>query len=1080
MSLEELRKKRLKWVEANRENGFEDGIKHLLADLYPDNAHFIYELLQNAEDAKATEVRFILKEDGVEFEHNGGRLFSDEDVEAITSIGISTKKDDPTNIGKFGVGFKAVFAYTETPEVASGEYHFRIRDLVVPDTNGLAHCDLGEKETRFSFPFNNPEKAREKARAEIERNLRRLNESTLLFLSNIRKIEYLLPDSTLGFLKRRETDGSRIEILVQHPKDSKPASVFFLRFEKTVNVIDDDDKPKSCRIAVAFALRNHQEQQAELTPTKWRIAALTSKVSIYFPAEKETSNLHFHLHAPFASTVARDSVRDCEANDALRDHLADLVSESMTAIRDQGLLTVGFLATLPSDKDNLSEFYKPVMNRLVKTFREEKLTPMKQGGHAPAAGVYRGRRRLSDLINDEDLATILETDACSPLWIANPPQHNQREDNFLDMLDIPEWKTENLVDRLSAGSETISKWLAKKSEEWHQSLYVSLNDFLSNTPSYPSWAATERKRKLSRLRIVRCSDGKYRPGGECYFPSDGMEQDEDFPRIAKGVYSSGTSESQQAKARDFLGKMGVREVGEAEEIEAILKRRYSCEQTDSISPDDDASARKLKEELVEVRKKIRFKSNFDSKERDIERFIEFLQKEPEKASLFSKYCIFQLESGKWDKPGNVFLDTPYLDTGLRVYYESPDPRMQVWYKAYGRKRALSSKYQESGIDLRKLREFATSVGVQTRLEVVETSTYGNPNSEYLLDVGGERSTNPKNQDFMIPGLEELFETPNEKLSKLVWWTMQELPNWNLKATYQRNWRHGSHTSASQLIHHLRNADWVPQKQKGQEGYVFSKPVYAVAEFLPDGYLFDPGWKWLEAIEFGKTEQDRKNIERRKQEQNTQDYQRRDTAAKELGFPSVEEAQEAKEMVEMKRKDPEGFNRWLVSNKAKAPFPTSPVTNPERRQERLEQQHANAPGKVYETRERSVRTTRGEIDPETWLRNQYTNDVAQMVCQICKKEMPFKKRDGNYYFEAVEVFSQEYFTKEHEAQFLALCPLCAAMYKEFIKREETAMKNLHDALKNGRGLEIPLELGELQTNLRFVESHRQDIKTILHQ
>lgn len=104
----------------------------------------------------------------------------------------------------------------------------------------------------------------------------------------------------------------------------------------------------------------------------------------------------------------------------------------------------------------------------------------------------------------------------------------------------------------------------------------------------------------------------------------------------------------------------------------------------------------------------------------------------------------------------------------------------------------------------------------------------------------------------------------------------------------------------------------------------------------------------------------------------------------------------------------------------------------------------------------------------------------MICQICKEAMPFRKRDGKYYFERVEAFSKEYFTKEHEAQFLALCPLCAAMYKEFIKREETAMKELHDALKNGAGLEVPLEMGELKTSLRFVETHRQDIKTILHQ
>ena len=91
MSLKELRRKRLKWVEANRENDFEEGIGRLLTELYPDNAHFIYELLQNAEDARATEVRFILKEDGVEFEHNGSQLFTLEDVKSITSIGVSTK-----------------------------------------------------------------------------------------------------------------------------------------------------------------------------------------------------------------------------------------------------------------------------------------------------------------------------------------------------------------------------------------------------------------------------------------------------------------------------------------------------------------------------------------------------------------------------------------------------------------------------------------------------------------------------------------------------------------------------------------------------------------------------------------------------------------------------------------------------------------------------------------------------------------------------------------------------------------------------------------------------------------------------
>lgn len=251
---EQLAKDSRTLVDALKRKGAYDGFIRLLTDLYPDNAHFIYELLQNAEDAGATEVCFTLEVDRVEFRHNGHRLFSFDDVKDITNIGKSSKRDDPTNIGKFGVGFKAVFAYTATPEIESGQYHFRIRDLVVPETEGLSPGALGKNRTHFLFPFDNPQKLPKKAREEIEDSLRKLDESTLLFLSNIRKIEYLLPDSTLGFLERRKTDGNQIEILVQHPEDSEPTSIFFLRFEKAVYVNDEKGNSKPCRIAVAFGL----------------------------------------------------------------------------------------------------------------------------------------------------------------------------------------------------------------------------------------------------------------------------------------------------------------------------------------------------------------------------------------------------------------------------------------------------------------------------------------------------------------------------------------------------------------------------------------------------------------------------------------------------------------------------------------------------------------------------------------------------------------------------------------------------------------------------------------------------------
>jgi len=38
-----------------------------------------------------------------------------------------------TLIGKFGAGFKSVFAVTKTPQIHSGEYHFKIRDFIIPE-----------------------------------------------------------------------------------------------------------------------------------------------------------------------------------------------------------------------------------------------------------------------------------------------------------------------------------------------------------------------------------------------------------------------------------------------------------------------------------------------------------------------------------------------------------------------------------------------------------------------------------------------------------------------------------------------------------------------------------------------------------------------------------------------------------------------------------------------------------------------------------------------------------------------------------------------------------------------------------
>lgn len=96
----------------------------LLANLYSTRTHFLFELLQNAEDANATRIVFRLTPKHLEVRHNG-TPFTPTDVHSICSIARTSKREKLNSIGKFGIGFKAVYAYTNSPTLHPGDEHFR-------------------------------------------------------------------------------------------------------------------------------------------------------------------------------------------------------------------------------------------------------------------------------------------------------------------------------------------------------------------------------------------------------------------------------------------------------------------------------------------------------------------------------------------------------------------------------------------------------------------------------------------------------------------------------------------------------------------------------------------------------------------------------------------------------------------------------------------------------------------------------------------------------------------------------------------------------------------------------------------
>lgn len=1059
-NLEQMREKRQKWVDATLDAGFDEGINNLLTQLYPDNAHFIYELLQNAEDTGASAVQFTLNNSAVSFKHNGERLFSLEDICSITSIGNSTKLDQPTSIGKFGVGFKAVFAYTNTPEIHSGDFHFRIHDLVVPETEGVLRHKMGDRETRFAFPFDNPKKLPGKAVGEVERGLRALGNNTLLFLSHIRKIEYLLPDSSLGTLDRIEHKDGRIEIRASQPGGDETISNWLL-FDKDVEVTDEDGKRKTCRIAIAYSLAEEDRKKKQ---SKWKIVPLDhGQVSIYFTAEKETSNLRFHIHAPFASTVARDSVRGCPANEELRDHLKNLAVESLATIRDRGMLDVSFLAVLPNPADNLPNFYEPIREAIVEAFREQDLTPTRSGEHKPAGALYCGPAKIAEVLGDEGLYWLTGDELQSwlngdeiPLWAANAPQENQREDRFLQSLEIDEWGWSELASSFEPPHPYASQnneYLENSSHKPRIEYYISEMDDSKLMRFYALLGETVDAHyetiDIDDLRIVRVTTEdvvQHVTSKEAYFlPENNTAPPPDVLFVKPEVYSAGRSVPQKKFAASFLKTIGVRPYDAKAGIERMLGE-YRIGHVPSP-----------KTHISHIRQ-----------------FVGHWLDNPNSIGMFKPIAFLSGEGRDgvktYCKISDLYLDLPYIETGLEALFN--DNKLGAYISKP--KKRLSPDYQ----GIKKFEEFVVALGAMTQLEI-RTHKATEMQKDFFEKVGRE-SYSTTDEDYFINGFHwrsedtygfigefDLDRCKSMALSRAIWRVMCGADPEVLTACYVPNQKnqHKEKSKASWLVDYLAERSWVPDKAGN-----FLRPTEITDKTLHPDLKFDDRNGWLSAIRFG--EDDRKQSD---------EYRAKDEGAKRLGLPSADVAEEVGEFLKTGGSMEE--LRTFMSNRKQVRQPECPVPNAERRRRGIIERRENAPTRESVVRERSIQpgSNKETLEAKAYLREMYQNLDNLLICQCCQREMPFKLKSDLHYFEAIQCVRG--LNKHLFENHLALCPTCAAMYQHVRETDDAEIRRSiveHEADDKAPAVEIPVRLAGRELTLRFVGKHWFDLRTVLSQ
>ena len=524
----------------------------LLAHRYADRTHFIFELLQNAEDALARRpprwhgpraVTFSLHRGALQVSHYG-EPFSDADVRGICGIAESTK--DVTAIGRFGIGFKSVYAFTVRPEIHSGAEDFAIEKFVWPIA--VPRLKREAEETIILVPLDTTDEA---AHKEIAAGLERLGTSTLLFLRNIEEINWKVDSGQSGVYLRdtKKLDAWVRQLDVIGQERGKPdTDGRWLVFSRAVNNRGRD----AGNVEIAFWVvqekgsRRKQIQRVERSP-----------LVVFFPTVLET-HLGFLVQGPYRTTPSRDNVPRFDVwNQHLVNETAALLVDTLGWLRDHNLLDTSALRCLPLDATKFSDesMFARVFGITKKTMLSEPLLPRFDQAHIAAKWARLARTQdLRDLFSPVQLAAIFGKQH-ELIWLSGEITQDRTPElrrYLVDELEVDELTPDAITLKLTG------PFLKAQPDVW----IVKLYEFLNGQPAL--------RYRLSELPLIRLEDGtqvkaRLNDKPQAFLPG---KVKTGFPTVRGSVCSS-------KAAREFLVSLGLTEPDPVDDVIHNLLPKYS-------------------------------------------------------------------------------------------------------------------------------------------------------------------------------------------------------------------------------------------------------------------------------------------------------------------------------------------------------------------------------------------------------------------------------------------------------------------------------------------------------------------------
>ena len=1011
------------------------GVKSVVVDEYSDQAHFIYELLQNADDAKATLSKFVLKKKGLYFIHNGTVPFSISDPEkeeedketgklghinSITSVGNSAK--DEYTIGKFGVGFKAVFKYTDTPHIFDPRFKFKIERFFVPkliEDKLIDDIERDESDTVFYFPFDKIDMSEKEAFNDILDKMKSLKYPTLL-LSLLDRVSWKTEEEEEGGYYKK-------------PREKETKNGTAIQLIDIFNKVNNKENINSLWLFTKQHTKYNYSVGFFLEKDKLKIRPVNIKAFCFFPT-KEKTNLSFMIHAPFLLTHSRETIRAKDNwNIDLINKLSELAAESMGFLKEKKLLDGKMFDIIPyresdfiEDKDSIS--FKPFYNAIKNKLMNETLLPARSEYTDSKHAYWAEYGNLFDLYSDENISDLVgksNTKLVFPSINESSIRENKDLIKYINDITSGCLRSEALLKLLN--DKFIQKQIVHNFN-WLHNLY----NYLLNSPSYQIIV----KYKPIFADSNKCPVPAFNSNNELilFIPADERSE---YPTLHRDLLKNETS-------RKFFENFKIKEPDLFSEINIKILPQYS---------DKNANV----DTIAHFKK---FFSYFNLCHND--KVNDYIYK-------IKNIDFIQCESRQKGKTKRGIASNIYFpDDDLINYFKTkPD----TWFLDFDFYCNILNNEEN-----KKVKDFFSKIGVKSFPDIYKKEIDFSAIKDRLTRSNLTYYITRNVYEKVLDGCEELINNisicKEKSDSILLWKELIAIINGtsfsNIKGLEKgvRECAYGWSSSYISYSDYFYTTDYL---RLTKDKWLYNK----------DGIFVSSDEVTVDTLseDYDKTSDAAKSLI---SFLHIKDNSREEDLASQLGISvnTYKYIEEHPEEIEKYIKEKEARNRRPV-------FPEGKVNSPEKRADAMAEQYADSDEKTYEDCRRRVRVSKpGPGGKKTYLEYQYTNSDNQMVCQICEKEMPFKKHTGEYYYEAVEVLSNKYLTRENIEQYLALCPECSARYNEFVLHDDKTMEELKNKLINGSKLEINLgtktrEQNEaFVKNIRFNAGHLLDLQTIL--